>query len=211
MKVGIVGPSGFTGAELLRLCAGHPEFEVVFATGDSKAGTPIAELYPSLTGVYGDRTFDTYSAAALDGVDLVFLGLPHGASQQIVPEVAGLVKWVVDLSADYRLHDPAVYEEWYGETHQSPELLDGFTFGLPELFRAQITNATKVAAAGCYPTTSALALAPLLTNDLVERTGIIVDAASGVSGAGRTLKENTAFCAVDEDFNAYGLLRHRHT
>jgi N-acetyl-gamma-glutamyl-phosphate reductase len=211
MRIGIVGASGFTGAELLRLCAGHPEFDVVLATGDSKAGTPIAQLYPSLTGVYGDRVFDTYSPEAVEGLDLVFLGLPHGASQAIVPEVSERVKLVVDLSADYRLHDPAVYADWYGETHQSPELIDEFTFGLPELFRDQLTGATKVASAGCYPTTSAIALAPLLRNGLVERTGIIVDAASGVSGAGRTLKENTAFCAVDEDFNAYGLLSHRHT
>ena len=211
ISVGIVGASGFTGAELLRLCAGHPEFDVVVATGDSQAGTAVAELYPSLAARYPDLRFTPYEAAAVAGLDLVFLGMPHGASQPVVAELAGQVKWLVDLAADFRLHDPALYPQWYGEAHSAPELLGQLAYGLPELFRPQIAAASAVAAPGCYPTASTLALAPLVRAGVVEAHGIIVDAASGVSGAGRGLKPGTAFCTVDEDFTAYGLLDHRHT
>src|SRR5437763_4721894 len=208
VSVGIVGGSGFTGAELLRLCAAHPELNVELATGATQAGTAVAELYPSLAAAYGDLVFTPYEASALDGLDLVFCGLPHGASQAIVPEVRTRVKHVVDLAADFRLRDPATYAQWYGETHEAPELLDDFVYGLPELFRDQIKGAALVAAPGCYPTAATLALAPLVRAGLVETTGIIVDAASGVSGAGRG---KFPFCGTDEDFVAYGLLDHRHT
>jgi len=208
VNIGIVGGSGFTGAELLRLCAAHPELNVELATGDTHAGTAVADLYPSLAAAYGDLTFTPYDASALDGLDLVFCGLPHGASQAIVPEVRTRVKHVVDLAADFRLRDPATYAQWYGETHEAPELLDDFVYGLPELFREQIKGAALVAAPGCYPTAATLALAPLVRTGLVETTGIIVDAASGVSGAGRG---KFPFCGTDEDFVAYGLLDHRHT
>lgn len=211
IRVGIIGASGYTGAELLRLCAGHPDLSVVVATGDSQAGAPIASLYPSLAPVYGDRVFDAYDPDSLDGLDLVFLGLPHGASQALMAEVRTHVTWVVDLAADFRLADADLYPTWYGEPHAQPELLAEFAYGLPELFRDQIVGASAVAAPGCYPTTAALALAPLVRDGLIETTGIIVDAASGVSGAGRGPKATTTFCAVDEDFSAYGLLDHRHT
>src|SRR5690606_18328988 len=128
-----------------------------------------------------------------------------------VPDVLGKVRWVVDLAADFRLQDAASYPEWYGEAHAAPHLLDEFVYGLPELFRHDLKGATAVAAPGCYPTTAALALAPLLEAGVVERQGIVVDAASGASGAGRAPKSNTTFCAVDEDYTAYGLLHHRHT
>ncbi|HEY8544241.1 MAG TPA: N-acetyl-gamma-glutamyl-phosphate reductase, partial [Acidimicrobiales bacterium] len=210
-SVGIVGASGFTGAELLRLLAQHPTFEVKVATGDSQAGNRIADLYPSLAGAYGDATFDAYDPAAVDGLDLVFLGLPHGASQTVVPDLLGRVGKVVDLAADFRLTDPELYPTWYGEAHTRPDLLEAFTYGLPELFRPEVRVANLVAAPGCYVTTATLALAPLLRHGLVEPTGIVVDAASGVSGAGRPPKPTTAFCTVDEDFTAYGLLDHRHT
>src|SRR5204862_4049212 len=208
VNVGIVGGSGFTGAELLRLCAAHPELNVELATGDTQAGTAVSELYPSLAAAYGDLVFTPYEASALDGLDLVFCGLPHGASQAIVPEVRTRVKHVVDLAADFRLHDPGTYAHWYGETHAAPELLDDFVYGLPELFRARLHNAALVAAPGCYPTATTLALAPLVRAGIVEPSGIIVDAASGVSGAGRG---KYPFCGTDEDFVAYGLLDHRHT
>jgi N-acetyl-gamma-glutamyl-phosphate reductase len=210
-RIGIVGASGFTGAELLRLCAGHPDLEVVLATGDSQAGTPAAALYPSLASAYPDLVFEPYDAAACAGLDLVFLGLPHGASQAIVPELVGKVGHLVDLAADFRLADPGLYPQWYGEEHAAPELLPDFAYGLPELFRSDIAGKSHVAAPGCYPTASALALAPLVRAGAVEPTGIVVDAASGVSGAGRPPKAHTTFCAVDEDFAAYGLLDHRHT
>ncbi len=210
-KIAIIGASGFTGAELLRICASHPEFEVVAATGDSQAGNSVADLYPSLAAAYGDMTFASYSDDLVEAADLVFLGLPHGASQSIVPDLRGKVKHIVDLAADFRLDDPDLYPTWYGEAHAAPELLNSFVFGMPELFRDQIRNAELVAAPGCYVTTSALALAPVLKAGLVEPTGIVIDAASGVSGAGRPPKPNTTFCTVDEDFTAYALLNHRHT
>lgn len=211
LSVGIVGASGYTGAELLRLCAQHPRLDVRAATGESQAGTRIAELYPSLSAAYHDRAFEKYDPDVLDGFDLVFLGLPHGASQAIIPDLLGRVGTIVDLGADFRLDDPALYPLWYGEEHTRPDLLADFVYGLPELFREEIRGAHNIAAAGCYVTTALVALAPLLQSKLVQPDGIIVDAASGVSGAGRALKDTTAFCAVDEDFRAYGLLTHRHT
>ncbi len=210
-RIGIVGASGYTGAELLRLAAGHPDLDVVLATGDSQAGTPVAVLYPSLAAAYPDLVFTPYDAAACAGLDLVFLGLPHGASQAIVPELVGKVAHLVDLAADFRLHDAGLYPQWYGEAHTAPDLLADFAYGIPELFRADILGAAHVASAGCYPTAAALAVAPLVRAGVVEPTGIVVDAASGVSGAGRPAKPHTTFCAVDEDFTAYGLLDHRHT
>lgn len=213
IEIGIVGASGFTGAELLRLCAQHPELDVRVATAETQAGSRVADLYPSLSAAYPDLTFDKFDAgdAVWDGLDLVLLGLPYGGSQEVVPELAGRVRAVVDLAADFRLTRPALYPVWYGAEHTQPELLGDFVYGLPELFRHDIAAATKVAAPGCYVTAAVLALAPLLRAGLVEPTGIVVDAASGVSGAGRQPKPATAFCAVDEDFTAYGLLTHRHT
>jgi N-acetyl-gamma-glutamyl-phosphate reductase len=211
ISVGIIGASGYTGAELLRICARHPDLDVVLATGDSQAGTAVADLYPSLAARYRDLRFASYDPAQIDGLDLVFLGLPHGASQQLVPELRGRVKHIVDLAADFRLKDAALYPQWYGEDHHVPELLADFVYGLPELFRATLAGAPAIAVPGCYPTSASLALAPLLRTGSVHPTGIIVDAASGVSGAGRPPKPTNTFCAVDEDFTAYGLLSHRHT
>jgi N-acetyl-gamma-glutamyl-phosphate reductase len=210
-QVGVIGASGYTGAELLRLCAQHPDLNVVLATGDTQAGTRAAALYPSLAAAYPDLTFSAYDPAACEGLDLVFLALPHGASQEIVPDVRKRVGAVVDLAADFRLKDADLYPRWYGEEHHHPELLPEAAFGLPELFRSDLTGATLVAAPGCYVTAAALALAPLVRLGLIEPAGVIVDAASGASGAGRGPKPATSFCAVDEDFTAYGLLDHRHT
>ncbi len=185
--------------------------DVKLATGDSQAGVPVSQLYPSLAAHYPDLTFSRYEPGSANGLDLVFLGLPHGASQQIVPGLLGAVPWVVDLAADFRLSDPAAYPRWYGEEHSAPELLGKVPYGLPELFRKDLVGAELVAAPGCYPTSAILALAPLVEAGMVETSGIVVDAASGVSGAGRSPKPNTTFCSVDEDFTAYGLLDHRHT
>jgi N-acetyl-gamma-glutamyl-phosphate reductase len=207
-QVGIIGASGFAGLELLRLCAGHPELDVAVATGDTQAGTAIAELYPSLAGAYGRRAFDSYDAEALDGLDVLFLALPHGVSQGLVPELRERAKHIIDLAADFRLTDPARYQQWYGEEHRCPELLGDFAYGLPELYRSDISAATNIAAPGCYPTSAILALAPLVRAGLISSTGVVVDAASGVSGAGRG---KFPFCGTDEDFTAYGLLDHRHT
>ena len=210
-KVAVIGASGFTGAELLRICASHPGLAVAVATGDSMAGRAVADLYPSLAAAYGDAEFVAYGPGVASGCDLAFCALPHGASQSVVPELRSDVKHVVDLAADFRFDDPGLYPAWYGTEHTVPELLDEFVFGLPELFRDDLFHAELVAAPGCYVTTATLALAPLVAAGAVAPTGIIVDAASGVSGAGRPAKSGTSFCTVDEDFTAYGLLNHRHT
>lgn len=210
-RVGIAGASGYTGAEVLRLCAGHPDFDVVVATGDSQAGTAIADAYPSLAGAYTGQSFTPYEPTAFEGLDVAFLCLPHGASTALMADLRKRVGVVVDLGADFRLKDPALYPAWYGEEHAAPELLAEATYGIPELFRTELTGATFIAAPGCYPTAAALALAPLVRAGVIERHGVIVDAASGVSGAGKGAKQNTHFNTVDEDFTAYGLLRHRHT
>lgn len=209
--VGIIGASGYTGAELLRLVAGHPGLDLAFATGDSQSGVGVAELYPSLAAAWGGLEFVSYDPSLLEGVDLVFCGLPHGASQALMPELLDGVQYVIDLAADFRLQDASLYPAWYGEPHSVPGLLPKFVYGLPELFRSSIVGASAVAVPGCYPTCASLAIAPLLAAGLAEPTGIVIDAASGVSGAGRPPKPNTTFCTVDEDYTAYGLLDHRHT
>ncbi len=211
MKAGILGASGYTGSELLRLLAAHPEFEVALATAHSHAGEAVGNHTPSLAAAYPGLSYEESDPARFDGLDLVFCGLPHGESQRIVPELRSRVGLVVDLAADFRLKDAALYPQWYGEEHRAPEFLAEAVYGLPELFREGLAGATLVAAAGCYPTAAGLALAPLVRTGLVESTGIVVDAASGVSGAGRGLKESLHFGTVDEDFSAYGLLTHRHT
>ena len=210
-KVGIVGASGYAGAELVRLCSAHPDLEVAWATADTQAGTPVAGLYPNLGAAVGDLVFARYDPVMADDIDLVFLALPHGASAVLMPDLIKRVDVVVDLAADFRLRDPADYQRWYGGAHPHPELLADFAYGLPELFRSPLVGARAVAVPGCYPTAAALALAPLVRAGAIETTGVIVDAASGVSGAGRPAKANTTFCMVDEDFRAYGLVDHRHT
>ena len=211
VRVGIVGGTGYVGAELLRLCAQHPLLDVAWATGETGAGTRAADLYPNLDGAYPDLVFETFDPARADGLDLVFLALPHGESQRVVPDLRARVGKVVDLAADFRLRDPAAYQQWYGEPHQAVGQLDDFVYGLPELFRDDIVKAEAVAVPGCYPTAAALALAPLVRARAIASDGVIVDAASGVSGAGRALKATTHFSRANEDFTAYGLLDHRHT
>jgi N-acetyl-gamma-glutamyl-phosphate reductase len=211
MKVGILGASGYTGAELLRLLATHPSLEVAVVTAHSHAGQPVAGHTPSLAAAYPGLVYEENDPGRLDGLDVVFCALPHGESQRVVPELRRRVGLVVDLAADFRLRDASQYPRWYGGAHAAPDLLAEAAYGLPELFRDELVGATLVAAAGCYPTAAGLALAPLVRRDLVEPTGIIVDAASGVSGAGRGPKESLHFGTVDEDFTAYGLLTHRHT
>jgi N-acetyl-gamma-glutamyl-phosphate reductase len=196
---------------LLRLCLAHPDFDVAWATADTHAGTAVAALYPSLAPGYPGMSFVPFEPTMVDAVDVVFLALPHGASQRLVPDILARGCRVVDLAADFRLLDAGAYARWYGEAHTCPELLGRLAYGLPELNREHIAKADGVAAAGCYPTAAAVALAPLVQAGVIEPDGIIVDAASGVSGAGRTLKHTTHFGTANEDFVAYGLLDHRHT
>lgn len=211
VSVAILGASGYTGAELLRLIAQHPSFVLKVATGDTQAGSPVASLYPSLAAAFPDLTFAANDPAACDGVDVVFLGLPHEASLELVPELVGRVGHVVDLSAAYRLKDAAAYPEYYGFAHDRPDLLSQAVYGLPERHRAALAGASLVATPGCYVTAATLAVAPLVDAGLIDTSSVVVDAASGVSGAGRAPKHTNLFCTVDEDMNAYGLLNHRHT
>ncbi|HEX7166270.1 MAG TPA: N-acetyl-gamma-glutamyl-phosphate reductase [Acidimicrobiales bacterium] len=211
VSVGIAGASGYTGAELLRLVHGHPDMHVKLATGDTQAGSRVGDLYPSLAAAYPDLSYEPLDVAAFDGLDLVFLALPHGRSQEIVPDLRKRVGNIVDLAADFRLRDAALYPQWYGEQHACPDLLADAAYGIPELFRDDLRGAALVAAAGCYVTAAALALAPLVRLGVIDPAGAVVDAASGVSGAGRVPKPELHFGAVDEDFAAYGLLTHRHT
>jgi N-acetyl-gamma-glutamyl-phosphate reductase len=211
VDVGIIGASGYTGAELLRLCAAHPDFHVSYVTGDSQAGTSVASLYPSLGITYPGLVFERADVDRARDLDLVFLGLPHQASMAMAPELVGRAGCVVDLSAAYRLKDPSLYPAWYGFEHDQPALLAEAVYGLPELHREQLKGARLVATPGCYVTAATLALAPLLQAGMVENSGIVIDAASGVSGAGRALKHTSHFNTVNEDFVAYGLLDHRHT
>jgi N-acetyl-gamma-glutamyl-phosphate reductase len=211
VKVGIIGASGYTGAELLRLCAQHPSVEVVAATGDSQAGTLASHLYPSLAAAYPNLVFEEFTVERFTGLDVVFLGIPHEAALEIAPQLVGKVGCVIDLSAAYRLKDSSLYPTWYGFDHTQPELLARAVYGLPELYRSQLPGAKLIATPGCYVTAASLALTPLVRAGLVQSQGVIVDAASGVSGAGRALKHGSLFSTVDEDFTAYGLLDHRHT
>jgi N-acetyl-gamma-glutamyl-phosphate reductase len=210
-RVGIIGASGYTGAELLRLCAQHPDLEIIYATGDSQAGTLASALYPSLAARYPDLVFTEFDPAAAAGLDLVFLCLPHEASMALAPQLHGKVGCLVDLSAAFRLKDASLYPTWYGFTHDQPELLDAAVFGLPELHREDLKEATLIATPGCHVTAATLALAPLVESGLIEPTGVIVDSITGVSGAGKALKGTSMFCTVSDDLNAYGLLDHRHT
>jgi N-acetyl-gamma-glutamyl-phosphate reductase len=207
-RIGVIGASGFAGAELLRLGAQHPHLEVCLAVGGTQAGVDVAALYPSLAAAYPGVAFAEYDPADLEGLDLVFLALPHGESSKLMEEVRKRVPAVVDLGADFRLRDAALYPEWYGEEHPVPDLLAEFVYGLPELHRDELRAARAIAAPGCYPTAAALALAPLVAQGLVEPSGMIVDAASGVSGAGRG---KYPYAGTNEDFVAYGLVDHRHT
>jgi N-acetyl-gamma-glutamyl-phosphate reductase len=209
IRTAILGASGYVGAELLRLCATHPALSAAHLFGDSQAGAALCDVHPHLALAYPEAVVTRFEPAALEGVGLVFAALPHGHSQRVAPEIIARGIPFVDLGADFRLNDAASYQRWYNEPHEAPELLDRFVYGVPELHRDAIITSKTVAAAGCYPTTTILALKPLL--DLIDPNTITVNAASGVSGAGKGLKDETHFNTVDENFTAYGLLSHRHT
>ena len=185
--------------------------ELVYATGDSQAGSLASSLYPSLAAAYPTLVLEEFDLARAGECDVVFLALPHEASLALVPQLVDRVRLVVDLSAAYRLKDADAYPQWYGFTHDQPELLREAVYGLPELYRDALRDTRLIATPGCYVTAASMAIAPLVRAGIIESTRVIVDAASGVSGAGRAPKPNTTFCAVDEDIVAYGLLDHRHT
>ena len=217
-KVGIIGAAGFAGAELVRLVLQHPEFELAVITSNADAGTSLADVYPAFAGA-SDLVFTTHDDPAVKSCDLAFLAVPHTAAMAQVPALLDAGVTVVDLSADYRLADKDVYEQWYGAKHTSPELLATRSFGLPELFGEDIDRAHElhvagkpalVACAGCYPTATSIASAPAIRAGWTQGI-VIVDAKSGVTGAGKGCNAKTHFCNADEDVQAYNVGKHRHT
>ncbi len=211
IRVSILGASGYVGGELMRLIAAHPDMEVKVAFGATAAGQPVAAIHPHLALAYPDMNFTAWDAGSLTGSDLILAALPHGETQRLADDLLAPGAALVDLGADFRLGDAAEYERRYGEPHARPELIGTFTYGLPEFFRDAIRGSKRVAAPGCYPTAANLVLRPLIDAGAIEAKGIVVDAASGVSGAGRGTSGATQYCAVEGNMRAYGLLNHRHT
>jgi len=209
IKTGIVGGTGYTGVELLRLLASHPEVEVGVITSRSEAGKPVSELFPNLRG-YLDIPFSIPDTQALKECDLVFFATPNGTAMTMVPELLGAGVKVIDLAADFRLRDADTWHTWYGMEHACPEILNDAVYGLPELNRKQITGASLVANPGCYPTAVSLGFMPLLRAGVIDAQYLIADAKSGVSGAGRGAKVGSLLCEVSESFKPYGVDGHRH-
>lgn len=209
MKVSIVGATGYTGAELLRLLVGHAQAEVLHLTSESNTGTPIQDMYPHLRGFYDKTLISMNEIDTLAESDVVFIALPHGHAMKAGKALAEKGVKVIDLGADYRFRDTAVYEAWYKvpHTHKEAEAV----YGLTELFRDEVAAAHIVGNPGCYTTASILALAPLAKQQLIDTSSIIIDAKSGVSGAGRSLNLGSHFTEVFESFKAYNVAGHRHT
>jgi N-acetyl-gamma-glutamyl-phosphate reductase len=210
LKVGIYGASGYTGQELLRLLLRHPQAEVVAVTSRRYAGVPVSDIYPVFVGLTDLGFVDASPEDVAGAADIVFLALPHGVSMAVAPAFLAAGKKVIDLSADFRLHDVATYEEWYSR-HTAPDNIKESVYGIPELYGDEIAKARLVANPGCYPTSVILGLAPLLKAKWIDDNSIIADSKSGVSGAGREPQVGTLFCEVDEGFKAYKVGKHRHT
>ncbi len=210
-RIAILGATGYTALELVKILLRHGEAEIVAVTSRQEGNPPIGMIHPSLHGRLDLSLEDLGPNEVASRAQCAFSCLPHGASATVIPRLLDLGCRVVDFSADYRLNSADVYSEWYGEKHPDPGRLGKVVYGLPELFREQIVGAALVANPGCYPTSAILALAPLLKAKLIEPDGIVVDAKSGVSGAGRTLKLTTHYPECNESISAYNVGRHRHT
>ena len=208
MKVSIIGATGYTGAELVKILLRHPRVEIETITSQSFAGKKISEVYPWLSTDLVCQSLDVERIVSFSS--FIFLALPHGASMEVVRKLYLRRKRIVDLSADFRLESPLVYEKWYGVAHKKKDLLKQAIYGLPELYREKIKGARLVANPGCYPTSTILSLAPLLKFDLIKEDSIIVDSKSGVTGAGRKLTLKTHFPEVNENLSAYQVGCHRH-
>ncbi len=209
IKVGIVGGTGYTGVELLRLLALHEEAEVVAITSRAECGRRVDDLFPNLRGVY-ELAFSEPEPGLLATCDVVFFATPHNVAMNLVPELLDAGTRVVDLSADYRIRDASLWSEWYGEPHASPRLLSEAVYGLPEVNRQSIATARLVACPGCYPTSVQLGFIPLLAAGLVDPEHLIASSASGVSGAGRQAKVDNLLSEVSDSFKAYAVGGHRH-
>jgi N-acetyl-gamma-glutamyl-phosphate reductase len=209
VKVGIVGGTGYTGVELLRLIAQHPYAKLHMITSRKEAGMRVDALFPNLRG-YVDAVFTDTVTADLSQCDVVFYATPHGVAMQGAPALVAAGVKVIDLAADFRLQDIHVFESWYKMPHSCPELLKEAVYGLPELNRAAIKNARVIGNPGCYPTTMQLGYAPLLTAGLIEPASLIADCASGISGAGKKAEMDYLFTETSDSFKAYGMAGHRH-
>ncbi len=210
IKTGIVGATGYTGSELLRLLYHHPEVDIKVITSESKTGQQFSDIHPAFTGLVDHQLKSADSLSDME-LDAVFLALPHGVSMNYVKKFQSNGFKIVDLSGDFRLSSPEVYESWYKKDHIYREGFKEAAYGLPELHREDIKKASLVANPGCYPTSSILGTAPLVKNELVDTASIIVDAKSGTTGAGVKIKPVTHFSNVNDNFKSYGLKHHRHT
>ena len=211
VRVAILGATGYTALELMKLLLRHPEVEITTLTSRQEGNPHVASVHPALNGRLDLRLEDLGSIAVASRADCVFSCLPHGVTATLVPNLLAAGVKVVDFSADYRLNDAATFEQWYGDKHPDAERLGKVVYGLPELFREEIVRAQLVANPGCYPTSAILPLAPLVKSGLIEPTDIIVDSKSGVSGAGRVPKLIWHFPECNESVSAYNVGRHRHT
>lgn len=210
VKVGIVGGTGYTGVELLRLLAQHPQAEVAVITSRSEAGVKVADMYPNLRGHYDNLAFSVPDVATLGACDVVFFATPHGVAHALAGELLAAGTKVIDLSADFRLQDAEEWANWYGQPHGAPELLPEAVYGLPEVNREAIKGARLIAVPGCYPTATQLGLIPLLEAGLADPSRLIANCASGVSGAGRGAKVGSLLCEASESMMAYSVKGHRH-
>lgn len=210
IKIGIVGGTGYTGVELLRLLAMHPEARIEIITSRSEQGVRVVDMYPNLRGHYDQLAFSVPDTAALGACDVVFFATPHGVAHGLAAELLATGTRVIDLSADFRLRDPELWAKWYGQPHGAPELLEQAVYGLPEVNRDAIRQARLIAVPGCYPTSVQLGLLPLLEAGLAQTHNLIADCKSGVSGAGRGANVASLFCEATESMKAYGVAGHRH-
>ena len=211
IKVSVLGATGYAGVELVRLLCSHKEVEITNLVSKSFAGKKLSEIYPNFSGVLDIELADLDIKKVVKESDVVFTALPHGASKEVVPELFKSQVKVIDLSGDFRYDDIKVYEKWYGEPHSSPEVLEESVYGLCELHREKIKNASLIGNPGCYTTCSILGAAPLLKNNIIDEDSIIIDAKSGVTGAGRSTNLDYSFCECTENMKAYKIATHRHT
>lgn len=209
IKAGIVGATGYTGVELLRLLARHSQVEVTVITSRAEAGVKVADIYPSLRG-HIDLAFTEPDINTLAACDVVFFATPHGVAQNLMPALMKTPARIIDLSADFRIRNVPVWEKWYGQAHGAPELVNQAVYGLPEVNREKIRDAKLIACPGCYPTATQLGFLPLIENNLVDPGRLISNAASGASGAGRQGKIDVLLTEISDSFKAYGVAGHRH-
>lgn len=210
IKTGIIGATGYTGSELVRILFHHPDVDIRVITSESRAGEKFSDVHPFFEGLV-DHSLISSKEIDKHDLDLVFLALPHGVSMEFVKDNVDKPFKIIDLSGDFRLSSPNIYEEWYQKTHLFPDGFSKSVYGLPELFRAKIKDSRLIANPGCYPTGAILGAAPMLAGDFVKHSPIIIDSKSGITGAGVKAKSVTHFANVNDNFRAYGLMKHRHT